>query len=170
MSAKFERFASAVWDYPKFKDQFSGFCKTTADAINNNSELPGVALSLDHDKAKAKLRIFDQDFVIRFHLVALPGLQAESDQRIGVLGIYLPVTNDEEILLWRTFFDIHGNVKDTPDARSAKCHLCDKDFLPQLLGELADKYFSRLTRKFDMSALVTWRRGVAKRPADAGSE
>ena len=152
MNAKFDRFASAVWDYPKFKDQFSAFCKATSGAINNNSELPGVVFSIDSDKTRAKLRILDQDFIARFHVVALPGPQIEFDKRIGVFGVYLATAKDEEILLWRTFFDIHGNVRDTPGTRSAKCHLCDKDFLPQLLGELADKYFSRLMKQFDMSA------------------
>ena len=145
MSPKFKQFTSAVMDYPKFKAQFSSFCETIIKNLNNNSQLPGFSFSVVCEGTAAEVLILDQKFVVKFHLVVL------NDERIGVLGAYLPTQGDEEILLWQTFFDIHGNVKDTPDA-SAIYNLQDNKFLDKLLGEFTDRYFSHLIETFKLTA------------------
>lgn len=151
MSPKFEQFVRAVIDYPEFKAQFRKFCETSA-VLNNNSKLPGVSFSADRDGTIATIRLLDQAFVVRFHIVARGDSKIGTDARLGLLEIYLPTSRDEEILLWRTFFDIHGMVRGTPDAPPTHSHLGDKDFIEKLLGEFTDRYFLRLTETLKLGA------------------
>lgn len=146
MSPKFERFASAVRDYAKFKAQFRSFCEMSAQALNSNPELPGTSFVADPEGNTAVIRFLDQKFVVRFSVVAL------DDARIGLLEVFLPTPKDEEVPLWHTFFDILGNVRDTPDAPSAVYGVREKQFLERLLGEFPDRYFSHRLEKFKASA------------------
>jgi len=148
MSTKYDQLLSTVRDYPEFKAQFSSFCETSDKILNDNPHFPGVSFSADSDGTTAKIRMLDQTFVVKFHLVALGDERVGGDARYGVLGAYLPTQGDEEFLLWYTFFDIHGNVRDTPDAASASYSLWDKEFLKKLLGEFTNRYFLHLAKTF----------------------
>lgn len=158
MTTKFEQFAGAVRDYPAFKAQFSSFCKMSEAALNDNPQLPNVRFSahdgaLGGDPPVAHMLVFDQRFIVRFHLIVLAAAEAGTEKQVGVLGVYLPMVSDEELMLWHTFFDIRGKVRDTFDARSAALSLSERSFLEKLLSEVADRYFSRLVHKFQPSAL-----------------
>ena len=151
MNQKFAQYVNAVRQYPDFKAQFSDFCETSSKILNNNEHLQGTSFNADSDGITAKIGLLDQIFIVMFHLVALD----EYGKLMGVLGVYLPIYESKESLLWQAIFDNYGNVKDTLDAPTAFYSLRDKEFVKKLLGELTEKYFSHLVETLKLSDMTT---------------
>ena len=147
MNYKLQRFEAAVNEYPEFKAQFSAFCHAMSMALKQNGRLPGVLFSMNADGTTADLKVFDQTFIVGFHM-----LQRADDKqmarRIGVLALY---TNGAggNVLLWRTFFERDGALKDTPEAARSLYNLRDKDFTGVFLDECSERHFARLRRAFE---------------------
>jgi len=147
-----DRFGHAMRDYLEFKTQFAGFCESTKKRLDGNQHLPGVSFSGSDDGTSATLCSFDRTFILRFYLVVLSSMRAGSDeQHVGMFGVYLPPSGaGEETLLWHTFFDRLGNVRDKLDTPSASCNLQDCDFFAKLLRAFTEPCSSRPIDKFMM--------------------
>lgn len=139
---KLVQLAEAVRDYPQFKDQFRMFWEALPNVLNQEGyTIPGISFSDLSDGNRAEILMLDQTFIVRFRLAVLNG------ERVGVLSVSVPPSLDEDPLLWRIYFDIHGMVRDKPEAAPTHRGLKDMEFHVRMIGEFSEQYFLRLQKR-----------------------
>ena len=137
MPSKFQQLERALGTYHQLQEQFAALCKNMDEGLNKNPHLPGISFSAEPDGRQAKLNLLGQTFIIRF--AALWTVRTQ----LGVLAAFVPAPNNQEKLLWRTYFDDNGAVRTAPNSGDSTGNIFDKEFVKVFLGEITAKYFTR---------------------------
>jgi hypothetical protein len=109
---------------------------------NDGGALPAVSYSHGPTNQEGRLLMFGREFITRY-------LPFPFEQGVyGVIAVYLATPLNDEKLMWHTFFDFSGNVRDKPNDTSSHYNITDDEVIQKFLGEIADDYFANLTSTF----------------------
>ena len=137
----------ATHKYEELKKVFSNFLDQCNERLKNN-DIVRVSVTVSDDKTSAVLYMLGRSFRVSFYIARV------NDKILGVLesAAIEPQKDDDDVFLWRTYFDTLGNVKSTPEASSSFHTIQDQIFLGVLLCETINRYFTMLEDRLKMES------------------
>ena len=141
MNKKLERLETALAEYPRYEVSFKKFRETFVKDFHNNEFLPGISID-ESDVTAPILHFAGQTFIVRMHVYAV------DEAPIGVIAVYRPRRIGDEELIWHSFFDSRGNVRQVPTSQNSERQLWEASFVKILLQEVATRHFGDLEKRF----------------------
>ena len=135
MNMKMKMAIDAIEKYEDYKRLFAQVADNCNKHLTNNQYLK-AQITLASNGTEVNIVLMDKSFTLSFYITP------NEKEYLGVIDTATPSPTGQPELLWRTYFDAYGNVKDTPDAISSTYNLREVEFLNVFIGEMIDKYFS----------------------------
>lgn len=134
MNKKMQKALDAIEKYEEYKRVFAQFLENCNKHLSNNQYLK-AQVTLASNGAGVDIALMDKQFSVSFYITL------NESSYLGVIDTTIPTPSEQPELLWRTYFDAYGNVKESPDTNSSTYNLREAEFLNVLIGEMVDNYF-----------------------------